>query len=127
MKAKKVNISPEIIRSYDKLIANYPGLERKGANMPYTSLNGHMFSFLDAKGNLNLRLPEKERDNFINQFKTILSVQHGSRHEGICTCTSGAFEKNQFYKKIFRSELQLCEITKTQKVIEILGIDFEDS
>ena len=31
---------------YEKLVATNPQVERKGKTMPYTSLNGHMFSFL---------------------------------------------------------------------------------
>ena len=31
---------------YEKLVATNPKVERKGATMPYTSLNGHMFSLL---------------------------------------------------------------------------------
>lgn len=30
---------------YEKLVATCPEVERKGASMPYTSHNGHMFSF----------------------------------------------------------------------------------
>lgn len=57
------------------------GLEdivRKGATMPYTSLNGHMFSFLDANGRLSLRLPGDSREAFISKHKTKLSEQHGA-------------------------------------------------
>ena len=30
---------------YEKLVATNPRLERKGSTTPYTSRNGHMFSF----------------------------------------------------------------------------------
>jgi Glycosyl hydrolase family 53 len=30
---------------YDKLVATHPDAVRKGATMPYTSLNGHMYSY----------------------------------------------------------------------------------
>jgi hypothetical protein len=35
---------------YEKLVATNPKVERKGATMPYTSLNGHMFSLLTRAG-----------------------------------------------------------------------------
>ena len=35
---------------YEKLIATNPAVERKGDTMPYTSLNGHMFSLLAKDG-----------------------------------------------------------------------------
>src|SRR5262245_35597433 len=34
------------LKLYEKLVATNPKVERKGATMPYTSLNGHMFSYL---------------------------------------------------------------------------------
>jgi len=42
---------------YEKLVATNPNVERKGATVPYTSLNGHMFSYLSKEGKLALRLP----------------------------------------------------------------------
>ena len=44
--------------------------------MPYTCLNGHMFSFLDKDGNPGLRLPVVERDQFIQKYKTRLCEAH---------------------------------------------------
>jgi len=34
---------------YEKLVATLPGVERKGDTVPYTSVNGHMFSNLTKK------------------------------------------------------------------------------
>jgi hypothetical protein len=31
---------------YDKLVATLPAVSRKGATVPYTSVNGHMFNYL---------------------------------------------------------------------------------
>ncbi len=47
---------------YEKLVATNPEVERKGATTPYTSLNGHMFSFLTETGTLALRLGTDDRD-----------------------------------------------------------------
>ena len=46
---------------YEKLVATHPKVERKGATVPYTSLNGHMFSYLSKDGKLALRLPDEAR------------------------------------------------------------------
>jgi TfoX/Sxy family transcriptional regulator of competence genes len=62
---------------YERLVATHPGVERKGAAMPYTSVNGHMFSFLTKTGRLALRLAADERDGFIKKYKTRLCEQHG--------------------------------------------------
>ena len=63
---------------YNKLIENHPDIERKGKTMPYTSVNGHMFSFLDKEGNMGLRLSKIDRDDFIAKFDSELMVQYGS-------------------------------------------------
>jgi hypothetical protein len=62
---------------YERLVQVTPGVERKGATMPYTSRNGHMFSFLDATGSIGLRLPPDARAEFIAQYRTRLAEQHG--------------------------------------------------
>jgi hypothetical protein len=63
---------------YEKLVATNPSVERKGATMPYTSLNGHMFSMLAKDGSLALRLPDEERAAFLTKYKTKLSEQYGT-------------------------------------------------
>jgi hypothetical protein len=62
---------------YEKLVATLPGVPRKGATVPYTSVNGHMFSYLSKTGRLSLRLPEETRDEFLKKYKTTLSQQYG--------------------------------------------------
>lgn len=79
MTTKKTNNYPhnEVLELYEKLIAELPGVERKGKTMPYTSVNGNMFSFLDKEGRMSLRLPVDVRNELIEKYKTELSVQHG--------------------------------------------------
>ena len=60
-------ISDETLRLYEELVATRPELERKGKTMPFTSVNGHMFSFLTPDGTLALRLPQAERDAFLER------------------------------------------------------------
>ncbi len=62
---------------YEKLIATNPKVERKGDTMPYTSLNGHMFSYLTKAGELALRLPEGKREAFLKKYKTKLCEAYG--------------------------------------------------
>ncbi len=63
---------------YEKLVATNPKVDRKGATMPYTSLNGHMFSLLTREGWLALRLPSDAREAFLKKHKTKLCVQYGT-------------------------------------------------
>jgi len=69
--------NPEKVRFYDKLVATNAGVERKGASVPYTSINGHMFSYLSKDGKLALRLPEAERKAFLAKYKAGLCEAYG--------------------------------------------------
>lgn len=76
--SKKPAAAPKAkVELYDKLVSTNPQVERKGATMPYTSINGHMFSFLSANGKMGLRLSAGEREAFIQKFDTALCEQHG--------------------------------------------------
>lgn len=63
---------------YDKLIAIMPIIERKGATSPYTSLNGHMFTYLSKTGSLGIRLPKNERAAFEEKYESPPFVQYGA-------------------------------------------------
>ena len=67
----------EALGLYEKLVATDPRIKRKGATMPYTSLNGHMFSLLTKDGFVALRLPNEERELFLKRYKTKLCEQYG--------------------------------------------------
>ncbi|MEO6579499.1 MAG: hypothetical protein ABIO99_11470 [Candidatus Limnocylindria bacterium] len=67
----------EAVERFDALIATRPGTERRGATMPYTSLNGHMFSFLTPDNSLALRLSASDREAFFAAYESRLVEQHG--------------------------------------------------
>jgi hypothetical protein len=75
--AKKSKIPPAKLELYEKLIATNPNLERKGAVHPYTSLNGHMFTYLDQTGTMGIRLPKEELEAFLKKYKTTLFESYG--------------------------------------------------
>lgn len=62
---------------YEKLVDRFPGVERKGATMPYTSMNGNMQSLLTKEGVVALRLGSEDREQFIRDHKTGLVEQYG--------------------------------------------------
>ncbi len=70
---------PEVIfEKYDRQITNLPEQKRKGAKNPYTSHNGHMFSYLDQQGTLCLRLGKQDLEVFISTYKTERPVSYGA-------------------------------------------------
>src|SRR2546430_7728027 len=70
-------VPPDKLELYEKLVATNPNVQRKGATVPYTSLNGHMFSYLSKDGKLALRLPAGEREAFLKKYKTKLCEAYG--------------------------------------------------
>src|SRR5258706_11412548 len=78
MSMKNQSVAPaDKLELYEKLVATNPKVERKGATVPYTSLNGHMFSYLSKEGQLALRLPDGEREAFLKKYKTKLCQAYG--------------------------------------------------
>jgi len=62
---------------FDKLIASHPEIERKGKTMPYTSHNGHMFTYLSKEGVLGIRLSHVDREAFNEKYGTGPYMQFG--------------------------------------------------
>ena len=77
MSKVKITIPAIQLEAYNQLIASNPSIERKGKTTPYTSLNGHMFSFLAKDGTMGLRLSKEDRTSFIEKFDSQLMEQHG--------------------------------------------------
>ena len=48
--------------------------EVKGAKNPYTSRNGHMFSFLDADGSMALRLSDELGEEFLEDDSYVIRI-----------------------------------------------------
>lgn len=67
----------EKLALYEALVATNPKVERKGDSVPYTSVNGHMFSYLSKEGKLELRLPDAEREAFLKKYKAKLCEAYG--------------------------------------------------
>ena len=78
-----------------------PKVERKGDTMPYTSVNGHMFSLLTKEGWLALRLPEDEREAFLRKYKTKLAVQYGTVMKEYVQVPEALLKKTSELRKFF--------------------------
>jgi hypothetical protein len=88
---------------YDKLVATRPGVERKGATVPYTSLNGHMFSYLSKEGKLELRLPPDVREAFLKKYNARLCEAYGVVQKEYVEVPDALLGKTQELKKFFES------------------------
>ncbi|HEY1676831.1 MAG TPA: hypothetical protein VGG04_03935 [Candidatus Sulfotelmatobacter sp.] len=83
---------------YDKLIAINPEIERKGDANPYTSVNGNMFTLLHQL-RLAIRLPEDEREKFLNKYKTGLFEAYGTIMPEYVTVPDKLLENTKELKK----------------------------
>jgi hypothetical protein len=61
---------------YAELVATIQEAQLKGAKMPYTSMNGNMYSYLGENG-VALRLPTGAREEFLAAYQTTLYHAHG--------------------------------------------------
>jgi hypothetical protein len=94
------------LESYDKLVATNPKVERKGATVPYTSLNGHMFSYLSKEGKLALRLPESEREAFLKKYKAKLCEAYGVVQKEYVEVPEGLLGKTKELQKYFAASYE---------------------
>jgi len=73
---------PEALTLYKAVVASNPEVEVKGAANPYTSRNGHMFSFLDVEGSMALRLSKEMGEEFMAAYESGPVIQYGSVMNG---------------------------------------------
>lgn len=91
----------EKLELYENLVATNPKVERKGDTMPYTSLNGNMFSYLQKTGELALRLPTEEREAFLKKYKTRLCEAYGIVQKEYVVVPEELLKKTAELKKFF--------------------------
>lgn len=77
----------------------------KGAKNPYTSRNGHMFSFLDGDGTMALRLSGELADDFLSRFESGPVIQYGGVMRGYVSVPddllSDAEELGSWFEKAY--------------------------
>ena len=66
--------------------------EVKGAKNPYTSRNGHMFSFLTPEGTLALRLSDELGDDFRSSHDSGPVMAYGSVMRGYVSVPDSLFQ-----------------------------------
>jgi hypothetical protein len=120
-KSTAAAVPSDKLELYEKLVATNPSVERKGATVPYTSLNGHMFSYLSKDGTLMLRLPAEERDAFLKKYKTKLCEAYGVVQREYVEVPASLLASTRELKKLFDcsynyvSALKPKPITKKKK------------
>ena len=86
---------------YEKLVATNPTVQRKGATMPYTSVNGHMFSLFTKDAYVALRLPPDAQQEFLKKYKTKITEQYGAIMKEYVDVPEALLRKTNELKKYF--------------------------
>lgn len=103
---KKSITADERSALFEKLVSSYPGVEVKGATIPYTSVNGNMYSYVSKDGFVALRLPEKIREDFLNKYKTTPVTSYGVVQKEYVTVTDALLQKTAELKPYFAASVE---------------------
>jgi TfoX/Sxy family transcriptional regulator of competence genes len=103
------------VELYDKLVATNPDVERKGAMMPYTSVNGNMFSYLSKEGKLALRLPADMREEFLKKYKARLCEAYGVVQKEYVEVPDSVLASTRELKKYFDASYEYVSSLKPKR------------
>jgi hypothetical protein len=103
---------PSAVRIYEAVIEASPAAERKGVTMPYTSRNGHMYSFLDSDGTMALALPPDRQAEFIARYETDVVEQHGRIMKDFVAVPADLLERTSELRQWFDVSFEWTGIRK---------------
>jgi len=104
MKISKLN-REEKLQLFTQLISSVPGVTLKGDTIPYTSQNGHMYSFLSKQDEITLRLPADQIPGFLKKYKSTLAENYGVVQKEYVVVPDELLVKTSELKKIFQISL----------------------
>ena len=113
--AKPVYPHPDKLELYEKLVATNPKVQLKGAGVPNTILNGHMFSYLTKDGKLALRLPEGMREEFLKKYRANLCAAYGKIQPEYVEVPDAILAKTSELRKYFDTSFGYVSSLKPKK------------
>jgi hypothetical protein len=111
---KKSKAPTEVFEFYKKLVATNANIELKGAANPYTSLNGHMFSYLHPSGAMALRLPEGDREKFLKKYNSKLFEAYGVIQKEYVTVPDTLLKNTRELKAYFDASYRYVQSLKAK-------------
>lgn len=97
---------PKVLALYTKLVATAPDVEVKGSALPYTSVDGNMFSMIGSSGQVALRLSAPDREAFLAKYATKLQVEHGIVREEYVLVPPALLAKTKELARHFQASLR---------------------
>jgi hypothetical protein len=91
------------LQLYEKLVVTNPRVKCKGATVRYTSLNGHMFSYMSQEGKLALRLPPDRREVFLKKYNAKLCEAYGVVQPEYLEVPASLLSSTRELKKFFNA------------------------
>lgn len=93
---------PEALEAYVAAVeASGSGADVKGAKNPYTSRDGHMFSFLGPDGIAALRLSDDLTDEFRSTYDSGDVTQYGSTMRGYSSVPADLLNEAEAFAEWF--------------------------
>jgi hypothetical protein len=114
---KKIFSGIENLELYTRLMKSLSGIEIKGATMPYTSINGNMFSFL-KNGEVGLRLPPSEREDFLKKYNSKLFETFGTVMKEYVTIDANILSKINELKPFVKKSLLYAKTLKPKVTVK---------
>jgi hypothetical protein len=90
---------------YEALVATQPEFRIKGRATAYTSLNGHMFSFMTKEGGLVIRLGQEQQEAFVKKHRSGPVIQNNSTMRGYVHVSDSLLERTSEAAKWFQASV----------------------
>jgi hypothetical protein len=107
-----MTVAKDTLALYEKLVGTLPDVPRKGDSIPYTSLNGRMFSFLSKSGRVALRLSPEDRDAFMKRYDARYAVNYGIVQKDFVDVPDALLARTAELKVYFRKSYDYAKSLK---------------
>ncbi|MEO9869238.1 hypothetical protein [Ekhidna sp.] len=107
----KSEATEETIQLYADLLKSV-GLEQKGKNMPYTSLNGNMFSFVAKEGYVAIRLSKEDKEDFMKKYNAEPAISYGAVMNGYVHVPDSMLKKTNEISEYMQKSFEFAQTLK---------------
>lgn len=100
---------------YINLIDSHPEIDLKGKNNLYTSLNGHMFSFIGKEGTIAIRFSEEDKKTYNEKHGTGDVKEYGAIMRGYVALTDEILKDKKEALKHLQQSLDYIKTLKPKR------------
>ena len=80
------------LKIYDELVSKCARFKRKGKTMPYTSVNGYMFSLFNKANEIGIRFSKEVQKKYIEEYNTTIYKSYNAIMRGYILITKEMLE-----------------------------------